>query len=265
MSDETQANDALPFHNVARRFYNKPLLLAPDATETISNYLMTRIGGRVRGGGSNAGKSMRAFPGKVAPDGKAVDFFSTRVSGFHATWQTDDGGRPLPYPMTPSGTALISILGELVNRGDWVGADSGLVSYEGIKHQFSVAARDPKTKNIVLDLECPGGEAIGAFECAAAIREVAAIKPVVAVVNGLAASGGYALASAASRIVTLESGICGHIGVVMVHLDFQKYLGRGRHQADDDFHRRAQGRRQSVRAAARKGSRALSRAIQALL
>jgi signal peptide peptidase SppA len=111
-----------------------------------------------------------------------------------------------------------------LNRGAWVGASSGLISYEGFKVQVAAAARDPNTKAILLDLESPGGEAIGAFEAAAAVREAAKSKTVVAVANGMAASAAYAIASAASRVVVPPTGMVGSIGVVMMHLDFSKYL-----------------------------------------
>jgi ClpP class serine protease len=56
------------------------------------------------------------------------------------------------------------------------------------------------------------------------IRAAAAVKPVIALVNGMAASAAYAMASAASRIVTIPSGVSGSIGVVMLHLDRSKQL-----------------------------------------
>jgi signal peptide peptidase SppA len=116
------------------------------------------------------------------------------------------------------------MIGELVNRGAWVGASSGLVSYEGFIYQMKRAADDSNTRAIMLDLESPGGEAIGAFEAAAIVRQVAEKKPVIALVNGLAASAAYALASGASRILTLPTGLSGSIGVVLMHLDVSKWL-----------------------------------------
>jgi signal peptide peptidase SppA len=111
-----------------------------------------------------------------------------------------------------------------VNRGGYVGASSGLISYEGFKVQMLAAAADPRTKAILLDLESPGGEAVGAFEAADVVRQVAASKPVTAVVNGMAASAAYAIASAANRIVTIPTGVSGSIGVVLMHLDISQYL-----------------------------------------
>jgi signal peptide peptidase SppA len=118
-----------------------------------------------------------------------------------------------------NGVALITVEGSLVNRGAYIGAASGLTSYEGVTAQFAAAAADPDVKTILLDLDSPGGEAGGAFELADFIHAIAQEKPVVAIVNALAASAAYAMASSASRIVTTPSGVAGSIGVVMLHLD----------------------------------------------
>lgn len=123
------------------------------------------------------------------------------------------------------GVAIISTVGSMVNRGAWVGDDgSGLVSYEGFKFQLDRASKNDQVKSIILDIETPGGQAIGAFEAARAVRLAAAIKPVYAVVNGMAASAGYAMASGATRIITTESGLSGSIGVVALHLDHSEQL-----------------------------------------
>lgn len=216
----------LPYHRIAEKFYNRPLLLLPSAAQTISAFLLSRVaaGRGGNGGGDTAGQSHQLFPVSKS-EGGAIEAHAPRASRFFGEWATEDGtGRPLPYRRTAEGVAVITIVGELVNRGAWIGANSGLVSYEAIKFQVARAAADPKTRAIMLDIETPGGEAVGAFEAAAAIRAAAALKPVVAVVNGMAASAGYALASGASRIVTMPTGISGSVGVVTMHLDFSKFL-----------------------------------------
>lgn len=120
--------------------------------------------------------------------------------------------------------AIITITGSLVNRGAWIGANSGLTSYEGIQHQLKVALGDEDVHAVILDIHSPGGEAVGAFETAEAVRKLAAAKRTVAVVNGLAASAAYAIASGATEIVTTQTGVSGSIGVVMLHADFSRQL-----------------------------------------
>lgn len=213
------------YHRLAQRFYNAPLALLPSAAETISAFLQSRIGaGRaVSGGDDDSGTSYQVFAPTRSQDG-AIEVHSTRASRFHGTTPLDDGGRPLPFRRTPNGVAIITMVGELVNRGSWIGASSGLISYEGLRVQLQAAVADQNSSAIVLDIESPGGEAVGAFETAAVVRAARQVKPVIAVINGMAASAAYAIASGASRIVTLSSGLAGSIGVVMLHVDFSKML-----------------------------------------
>ncbi len=215
------------YHRIAGQFYNRPLLLLPSAAETISAFLRARMqaGPSAAGADHDAGESHQFFPAVQRPDG-SVEAHSPRASRFYGEYPAseDGSGRPLPFRRTAEGVGIVTIVGELVNRGAWIGASSGLISYEGIKFQLAKAVADPKTRVILLDIESPGGEAVGAFETAAAVRDAAKEKPVVAVVNGMAASAGYALASGATRIVTIPTGLSGSIGVVMLHADFSKFL-----------------------------------------
>jgi len=46
----------------------------------------------------------------------------------------------LPYQRTANGQAIVTISGSLMNRGAYIGAKSGVLSYEGIAHQLKAAA-----------------------------------------------------------------------------------------------------------------------------
>jgi signal peptide peptidase SppA len=148
-----------------------------------------------------------------------------QASRFVGGWPVAESGRGIePFRLTGDGVGVITITGSLINRGSWIGSNSGETSYEGIKHQLSRAGADNRVKSVILDMETPGGQAVGAFEAAAAVRELSSKKPVIAVVNGMAASGGYVLAAGATKIITTPSGMLGSIGVVMLHLDHSEQL-----------------------------------------
>ena len=217
----------IPYHRIAAQFYNRPLLLLPSSAETISAFLLARIDARARGQAATerGGESVQAFRPTAREDG-SMEFHSPRASRFHGEVpaSADGSGRPAPFRLTTNGVAIITLVGEFVNRGAWVGASSGLISYEGFKFQMQEAARDQRVRAILLDFESPGGEAVGCFEAAALVRAAAKVKPVISVVNGIAASAAYALASGATRVITIPTGISGSIGVVMLHLDFSKFL-----------------------------------------
>lgn len=188
--------------HIADRVLNRPLLITRDKAQVI----MSVLGGRI---GIDAAALM--------PDASRFEGTSV-VDG-------DDGKRKrVPYNVTPDGTAIISITGSLVNRGAWIGTSSGLTSYEGIQHQLKTAMNDPKIHSVILDLHTPGGEAVGAFETADAVRQLSKKKRTRAVINGMAASAGYAIASGADEIIVTETGVAGSIGVVLLHADYSRAL-----------------------------------------
>jgi signal peptide peptidase SppA len=130
-----------------------------------------------------------------------------------------------PYGISGS-TAIIPVHGTLVNRGAWIGSYSELTSTEGIRFQLRSAMTNPDVQSVVLDIDSPGGQVAGAFETAALVRELAAKKRTIAVVDDMAASAGYALASAAAKIMITPSGVAGSIGVVLLHLDHSARLDK---------------------------------------
>lgn len=180
---------------IADRVLGRPLLLHPQKAEVILHVLQ----------------------GRLPIDAGALAALGPEANRFVGTYQ-DDRGKTRTYRVD-GGVAMISIVGSLVNRGAWLGTSSGMVSYEGLARQIGDAASDPKVRSILLDIDSPGGEATGMFTLAAKVREVAAIKPVVAVVNDMAASAAYGIASQASEIVVSPTSIVGSIGVVLTHLD----------------------------------------------
>ena len=115
---------------------------------------------------------------------------------------------------------VIPVYGVLAHRIHQVGNTSQpLTSVERLSQQVRAAQADPAVSNIVLDVDSPGGSAFGVQELGDVIHEAAQIKPVTAVVNSMAASGGYWIASQATEIVITPSGMGGGIGVITSHID----------------------------------------------
>lgn len=125
-----------------------------------------------------------------------------------------------PSLQVVGGVAVIDVSGTLVHRGfGALDALSGLTSYESISSQIDDALATSDVSKILLRVDSPGGEVKGVFDLADKIREAKSEKPITAVVNDQATSAAYLLASAASEIVTAQTGILGSIGVVMAHVD----------------------------------------------
>lgn len=80
-------------------------------------------------------------------------------------------------------------------------------------------ADDPDVAALLLRIDSPGGTVTGAEALYEAIRKVAEVKPVVAVMGEVAASGGYLAAIAADRIVAHGNTITGSIGVIKQEVD----------------------------------------------
>jgi protease IV len=72
-----------------------------------------------------------------------------------------------------------------------------------------------RAKAVVVQINSPGGTTAGSEQLYQSLRRIAEKKPVVAVVEGLAASGGYIAAMGGDYIVAQGSSIVGSIGVLV--------------------------------------------------
>jgi protease-4 len=72
-----------------------------------------------------------------------------------------------------------------------------------------------QAKAVIVHVDSPGGTTAGAEQLYDSLRRVAEKKPLVVVVDGLAASGGYIAAMAADHIIAQGSSIVGSIGVLV--------------------------------------------------
>lgn len=199
--------------HISARLTNIPLMILPEKLAAISLALQDRIGIDA------AGLQQIAALAPKGPEG-------SRYIGQYELDPTDPRGGRKPYRTTPNGVAVVPIVGSLVNRGSWLDAFSGIASYEQIKYLLATAASDPDVRAIVLDIDSPGGEAVGAFETADAVRDAARVKTVVAAAGGLCCSAAYAIASAATRIIVSPSSVMGSVGVVLLHVDHSRRLDK---------------------------------------
>ncbi len=118
------------------------------------------------------------------------------------------------------GAALVSVVGTLVPRGP-----VSTTSYAGLAVALRQAAADESVSSIVLTIDSPGGTVSHVDGAAAAILRARKVKPVVAMVEGQAASAAYWLASQCEAIVVAPLGSVGSIGAVQVHVDVSRAMG----------------------------------------
>ena len=103
--------------------------------------------------------------------------------------------------------AVLYLSGEIDN------GSNGISSSETVK-QLRELKKDSTVKAIVLRINSPGGSAYGSDQICHAIMEAKKSKPIIASMGDYAASGGYYIASNASRIFSDKNTITGSIGVI---------------------------------------------------
>jgi protease-4 len=81
-----------------------------------------------------------------------------------------------------------------------------------------------QVKGVILRIDSPGGTTAGSEAVYESVRKISARKPVVAVMDTVAASGGYITALAADRIVARGNTITGSIGVIFSFPEVSKLL-----------------------------------------
>jgi protease-4 len=83
-----------------------------------------------------------------------------------------------------------------------------------INEYINYARRDDSIKAVVIRLSSPGGGAASSERLYIETRKLAEEKPVVLVMNGLVASGGYMMAMGATHTYAQTSSLVGNVGVV---------------------------------------------------
>jgi protease IV len=130
--------------------------------------------------------------------------------------------------------AAIAGIGMLVTpgaRGSLAGSGSiARVNIEGLirSDQDRVEAldrlADSKAPAVIVHINSPGGTTAGSEQLYDALTRLKAKKPLVVVVEGLAASGGYITAIAADHIIAQQTSLVGSIGVLFQFPNFTDLL-----------------------------------------
>jgi|GEM_PF-1622690 len=161
----------------------------------------------------------RAIRGEHLED---PEFFGALADDSTAMEERDRVSRRFAAPMIiPAGkggkaTALVSVRGMALYDFEYQPfAFSTLL----LAQTVTALANDPEIGTIILDIDSPGGVVTGTPEAGDAIFAARKNANVVALINPLAASAAYWIASQASEVVCVPSGDVGSIGVFMMHVD----------------------------------------------
>jgi protease-4 len=129
--------------------------------------------------------------------------------------------------------AAIAVIGLAVAPGRGGLATSGSIArinIEGLirSDQDRVEALDrlaeSNTAAVIVHINSPGGTTAGSEQLYDALTRLKAKKPLVVVVEGLAASGGYITAIAADHIIAQQTSLVGSIGVLFQFPNFTDLL-----------------------------------------
>jgi protease-4 len=119
-----------------------------------------------------------------------------------------------PLATTRPSIALVYADGMIVDGNGGDGMFGTAVGAEDFRKAMRTAAREESIKAVVVRIDSPGGSALASEVMWQAARRAAKDKPLIISIGGMAASGGYYLASAGDTIFADPAGIVGSIGVV---------------------------------------------------
>lgn len=138
------------------------------------------------------------------------------IDAYHAG---ADKGKPFPFA---GGIAVIPVWGALLHRDRW--CSSWATGYSYIESRFAAAIGDDDVKGILFDVNSYGGHVAGNFELCEQIYAARGRKPMMSLVDSRSLSGGYSIGSATGRMVATPSSDIGSIGVVLMHMSFEKMM-----------------------------------------
>ncbi len=133
----------------------------------------------------------------------------------------------LPGPESAK-VLVVDVEGMISSTGE-----AGLLSREKnavarVYERLELAARDPRVKAVILRLDTPGGEVTASdilYHEVLRFKEKTH-KPVVGLMMGIAASGGYYIASACDVILAHPTTLTGSIGVISIFPNFGELMAK---------------------------------------
>ena len=92
--------------------------------------------------------------------------------------------------------------------------------------QLDQLGRSSSARAVIVHVDSPGGTTAGSEQLFNSLASLRAKKPLVMVVDSMAASGGYITAIAADHIVAQQTSLVGSIGVLFQYPNFADLLGK---------------------------------------
>jgi len=125
--------------------------------------------------------------------------------------------------LTVLGAVLLAVLGYLLSLRILPQPQIAVIRVEGdiwafyttyLSEALEEAERDPAVAAVVLDISSPGGEVTASEDLYFNVLKLREVKPVIASIDEMAASGAYYVSSAADQLYAKPGSAVGNIGVV---------------------------------------------------
>jgi signal peptide peptidase SppA len=127
---------------------------------------------------------------------------------------------PKPYDLQ-GGVRVIPMHGPMTRGLGLLGQYFGMVDMDTVGRQIDGAEQDETVEMIVMDIQSPGGSAIGCAELAAKLRSSS--KSTLAFTSDMMASAAYFVASGCEQIAASPSSLTGSIGTLLQLVDDSEY------------------------------------------
>ncbi len=125
-----------------------------------------------------------------------------------------------------AGVFAVAPGGTLAPRGDYIARIKvqGLIRDNQDRVEALARLARSRARAVILHIDSPGGTTAGSEQLYDSLRELQAKKPMVVVVDGLAASGAYIAALSADHIIAQDTALVGSIGVIFQYPNFTQIL-----------------------------------------
>lgn len=99
----------------------------------------------------------------------------------------------------------------------------GAGSYTKLRGYVELCLNNPDVKQIVLEINSPGGDVNGLFECCEYLSKATGVKPIHAHVTGLCCSAAFAIAASCTDISATETSEIGSVGIYSEAQNWEKF------------------------------------------
>jgi len=159
-------------------------------------------------------ETLRAYVASLAP--AVRDDWVDKLYGVkRAEW--------LPAQRDDDGVRTISVAGVLGKGMAAWELMLGATDYDDLTDSVRKAIMDTSVRAIVLKFDSGGGSGCGVVECAAAIQQARAVKPIIAYTDTCMASAAYWLGCSCTAVYASASSYVGSIGTIIPLLDISGY------------------------------------------